>query len=250
MLSGPERKRRREINRLTRDLRRGKTILTRTSAMEKLRDLGEIGVIRDWLVSGQLGEYQRAYCEAATRVLATVDDPAAGEALTWSLSNIESYKVAQRLSKVGGEQAVGALAAWAVAHRVGPLALSMIEGIGRIGGRCAADTLVGLFATPPRDVSDRARWEHKILAMLGDAGDPSAIPTLVAWTAPDRDVMARSIAVDSIGRIGGPVAAEALRGMRDDQSIRNAITSVIGRVNISADRTLGLRAKGWLTNGS
>ncbi|HEY3502112.1 MAG TPA: hypothetical protein VGN37_04890 [Actinocatenispora sp.] len=245
MLSGPERKRRREITRLTRDLHRGKSIYAQTTAMERLRDLGEIGAIRDWLVSAQRSEYRKAYFELTARILARVDDPAAGEALTLALRNTESYKVAQRLSEVGGEQAIEALAVWAVAHRFGPLALTMIEGIGRIGGRRAADTLVGLFATPPRDVSDRARWELKILAMLGDAGDASAIPTLVAWTAPAHSVMARTLAVDSIGRIGGPVAAEALRRMRDDESVRGAIAAVSMR-SIDPDRSIAVRAKGWL----
>lgn len=249
MLNRADRKRRREINRLRRDLYRRGSLSIQMNAMEKLRDLDEIAVITAWLTSGQLGAYKDTYYEAAARMLAKIDDPSAVDELLVVLSRTGSYRVAAELCKVGDERAIDLLRTWAVNNRHSPLALEVIGGLGRIGGRRASNALVALLAMPPRNVSDRARWELKILRMLGDAGDESAVETLIAWTTRDRDVMACTVAVDSIGRIGGPVAAEALRVMRDDQSIRNALGAVRLR-RVEPDRTLATRALEWLTSDS
>lgn len=245
MLTRADRKQRREITRLTRDLYRRGALSKQKNAIEGLRDLGEITVIRDWLASGQLAPHKDALHLTVARLLAEIDDPTVDEVLAMLSPTIE-YSAATLLLKSGSGWTIVPLRQWAVANRHSPLALEMIEGIGRIGGRRASTALVALLATPPLNVGDRARWELTILQMLGDAGHDGAVETLRAWTSPDHSVMARTIAVDSIGRIGGPAAAEALQAMKNDQSLHNAVRSVAGR-RIERDRAIALRARGWLS---
>lgn len=143
----------------------------------------------------------------------------------------------------GADGAIESLRQWAIERRDRPDSLDAIEELGRIGGREACTALLELLTTQ-LDVAKRQTWELKTLRALGDAGDDRAVETLVDFAGPG-NVTVCTVAIDSIGRIGGPVAAEALRGLRESRSVRTMMRFMSQRP-IEPDRTLGLRALGWL----
>ena len=143
----------------------------------------------------------------------------------------------------GWDDAIKSLRDAALQNRHRPEALDAIEEIGRIGGPQACDALIELLVTQ-LDVPKRQAWELRVLRSLGDVGDDRAVELMLDFTGPGNSMVC-TVAIDGIGRIGGPVAAEALRYLRKQRGVRTMMR-FMGMRPAEPGRTLGLRALAWL----
>ena len=129
------------------------------------------------------------------------------KALQFSRLSDDQSQVAYRLSEVDKSRTCAALAAagrdttkfWTIRN-------AAIQCLAAIDPLNAAEELIPLLQ------DSNAFVRKDVIRLLGDMGDPSAVPALTAASRKDSDSYARSQALEAIGRIGDPVAVGDLLG--------------------------------------
>lgn len=84
-----------------------------------------------------------------------------------------------------------------------------IRALGRLGAVIRDEELLGMLADP------RVRVRQELVRALGESGDPRAVPALADAIGEDDETL-RTLAIQSLGKIGGHEARVLLENARSD----------------------------------